>query len=210
VILPRPGYFEELRRLCDAYDVLLVADEVITGFGRLGEWFGSTVVGLEPDVVVMAKGISSGYLPLGAVAAGPRVSEPFWGPDAVPFRHGMTYAGHSAACAAGLANLDILEREDLLTQVQARAETLRRASATLVGLDGVREVRSGTGLMAGIQLESVSLAEQVAARCLQDGFIIRPITNGTLQLSPPFVVTDEEIETVVDAIAGHLATAHGG
>ena len=204
VIPPQPGYFAGLRRLCNEYDVLLVADEVITGFGRLGQWFGSTVVGLEPDVMVLAKGISSGYVPLGAVAVGPRVSEPFWGPRAIPFRHGMTYAGHSAACAAGLANIDILEREDLLSAVRDRSVTLTEATQQLRGMPGVVEVRGGVGLMAGIQMRSPALADAVAARCLGEGYIVRPITNGTLQLSPPFVVTDDEIRAVVSVIADQV------
>jgi putrescine aminotransferase len=207
VIHPPAGYFDEVRSLCDEFDVLLVADEVITGFGRLGEWFGSTKFNIRPDIVVMAKGVSSGYLPLGAVAANARVSEPFWGPGAVPFRHGMTYAGHSAACAAGIANLDVVENEGLIARVKASTVTLDRAAQTLAGEDGVLEVRSGVGLMAGIQLSSPNLAEDVSRRCLADGFIVRPITNGTLQLSPPFTTTDDEIDGVVANIAANLRLA---
>ena len=207
VIHPPVGYFDEVRRLCDEFDVLLVADEVITGFGRLGQWFGSTKFNIRPDIIVMAKGISSGYLPLGAVAANARVSEPFWGIGAVPFRHGMTYAGHSAACAAGLANLDIIEDENLLDRVRALTVTLDLAVQRLVGRDGVREVRSGVGLMAGIQVSTPNLAEEISRRCLGDGFIVRPITNGTLQLSPPFTTTVTEVEDIVSNIETNLVLA---
>lgn len=206
VIPPRPGYFDEVRRLCDEHDVLLVADEVITGFGRLGSWFGSTAVGMRPDVIVMAKGITSGYLPLGAVAVSDRVAEPFWGAGAVPFRHGMTYAGHSAACAAALANLEIVEREELIARVGTLADHLAVTVGALRDDDGVADVRHA-GLMAGIQLDSSDLAAEVSSRCLADGFIVRLITNGTLQLSPPFVATTTEIDDVVANVRTNLALA---
>ena len=208
VIAPEPGYFAEVRRLCDAHDILLVADEVITGFGRLGEWFGSTVVGIDrPDLIVMAKGISSGYQPLGAVAVSERVAEPFWGPESVPFRHGMTYAGHSSACAAAMANLDIIESENLLDRVRQMSTVLADSVGRLAGADGVLEVRAGVGLMAGVQLTSAALAARVADRCLADGVIARPITNGTLQFSPPFVASADDVNLMAAAVERNIAAA---
>ncbi len=206
VLPPQPGYFAEVQRLCKQHDILFVADEVITGFGRLGSWFGSTAVGIQPDLIVMAKGITSGYLPLGGVAVSERIADPFWGPGALPFRHGMTYAGHSSACAAALANLDILEGENLIERVASLACDLAHAVDVLRGDDGVVDVRHA-GLMAGIQLADGDLAAEVSNRCLEDGFIVRPITNGTLQLSPPFVATADEIAQITANIRTHLAEA---
>src|SRR5947207_6305166 len=117
VIPPPDGYWTAVADLCREQDVLLIADEVITGFGRLGRWFGCERYGFTPDLLVFAKGITSGYMPLGGVVVGPRVQEPFWGGEGTSFRHGYTYSGHAAACAAGLSNLDILDRERLVERV---------------------------------------------------------------------------------------------
>ena len=119
VIPPPDGYWEGVAELCSKHDLLLVADEVITGFGRLGRWFGCERFGFTPDLLVFAKGVTSGYMPLGGVIVGPRVQEPFWSGDGISFRHGYTYSGHAAACAAALSNLDILERERLVERVNA-------------------------------------------------------------------------------------------
>ncbi|MGE5460982.1 MAG: aspartate aminotransferase family protein, partial [Solirubrobacterales bacterium] len=113
VFAPPEGYLREAREICRETGVLFVADEVITGFGRTGAWFASSRWGLEPDLVTCAKGITSGYLPMGAVLASPAVAEPFWAPGAGLWRHGYTYAGHATVAAAALANLDIVERERL-------------------------------------------------------------------------------------------------
>jgi len=208
VHLPAPDYMRRVNELCREHDVLIVADEVITGFGRLGEWFGSTRVGLEPDVIVTAKGISSGYAPLGAVLAGPRVSEPFFGSNALTFRHGMTYAGHSVAAAAGLANLDIIEGERLVERV---AELARPFFDELAGLErhrAVREVRGGLGLMAGIQMVDPAAAQQVSDACLEEGFIVRVITDGTLQISPPFTTSIAEIVELAGVLDRTIGALH--
>jgi putrescine---pyruvate transaminase len=129
VIPPEPHYWAEVTRLCREHDVLLIADEVITGFGRVGEWFASIAFGLEPDMITFAKGVSSGYVPLGGVLVGRRVRAPFWDepvPGAV-FRHGYTYGGHATAAAAAMANLDIIEREDLIGRVRQMTPVLDRA-----------------------------------------------------------------------------------
>ena len=141
VIHPAPGYFEAVQQICRDNDILFVADEVITGFGRTGEWFATQRFGLEPDMLTMAKGLSSGYLPVGGLAVSKRIWEPFWedGSD-LTFRHGLTYAGHASACAAAaMANLDIIEREDLIgTGARARAGTRRRPQAARVTRAGRR------------------------------------------------------------------------
>ena len=114
VIPPPGGYWTAVASILGDHDVLLIADEVICGFGRLGTWFGIERYGVEPDLITCAKGISSGYIPLGATIVSRSVREPFWAKGAPPFRHGYTYTGHAAACAVALANLDVIEREHLL------------------------------------------------------------------------------------------------
>ena len=201
VYLPEPGYFEKVQQLCREHDVLFVADEVITGFGRLGDWFGSQRLSLRPDLIVMAKGITSGYMPLGAVAVGARVAEPFWREDdAITLRHGMTYSGHAAACAAALENLDIIERENLLEAVGNLSTVLDSEAQSLLGSSIVQAVRSGLGLMAGVQLSSVVLADAASRRLLDRGHIVRSITSGTLQLSPPFVSTEADLRDCLGAV----------
>lgn len=205
VIPPPPGYLEEARRLCSVHDVLFVADEVITGFGRVGAMFGCTRFGLEPDVMVMAKGITSGYIPLGAVAVGPRVAEPFWRADSeLIFRHGLTYSGHATACAVALAVLDILERESIVEQAAALEPVITEAIAPLASHPLVNEVRSGVGVIAGVELVDQGVAERVRNHCLEAGFLMRVITAATLQISPPLITQPSEIQAIVDAIASAL------
>jgi adenosylmethionine-8-amino-7-oxononanoate aminotransferase len=130
-IVPPEGYFTRVREICDEHGVLLVADEVICGFGRLGEWFGSTKYGIEPDMMTMAKGLTSAYAPLGAVAASEKVIEPFFAEPSSMFVHGITFGGHPVACAIALANLEIIEREDLIGHVQRMTPEFRGAFDTL-------------------------------------------------------------------------------
>ena len=152
---PPDGYLDEVRQICREHDILFVADEVITGFGRIGgDWFASTRFGLEPDIMTTAKGLTSGYVPMGAVFVAPRVAEPFFDPSAgVWWRHGYTYGGHAAAAAAAMANLDIIEREDLLA-ASARLETtlhdkLARARRASRGRGGAQRHRRGRRRPAG-------------------------------------------------------------
>jgi putrescine aminotransferase len=205
VIPPPPGYLEEARRLCTVHDVLFVADEVITGFGRLGSIFGCTRFGIEPDLMVMAKGITSGYLPLGAVAVGPRVCEPFWAPDAeLVFRHGITYSGHATGCAVALAHLDILEGESIIERAAALEGVLVDALAPLASHELVTEVRGGVGVMGGVQVRDQAVADGVKARCLEAGFLIRVISGATLQVSPPLTTEPAEIAMIAAAITDAL------
>ena len=119
VMIPPDGYLQRVQEICREREVLLVLDEVITGFGRTGYWFATERYDLEPDLITVAKGITSGYIPLGGVIAAPRVAEPFWSEGTTNmFRHGFTYAGHATACAVGLANLDVIEREGLVQRVR--------------------------------------------------------------------------------------------
>jgi adenosylmethionine-8-amino-7-oxononanoate aminotransferase len=131
-ITPPPGYFERVREICDEHGILLVADEVICGFGRVGDWFGCTRYGIEPDMMTLAKGITSAYAPLGAVVASPKVVEPFFAQPKAAFTHGITFGGHPLCCAIALANLAIMEREDLIGHVQRHTSEFKARCQQLV------------------------------------------------------------------------------
>jgi putrescine aminotransferase len=212
VLEPAPGYWPAVAEICRERDVLFIQDEVICGFGRLGEWFGAQRYGVQPDLVTCAKGITSGYVQLGAVLAGRRVWEPFWAEDAPPFRHGYTYTGHPVACAAGNAVLDIYERESLFDRARRLEPVLARLVEGLRDVPGVGDVRS-VGLAAGIEFEADALAERrglvdeavLAVRA--HGVITRGLRGVALQLSPPLVTTEEELGAMVDGLrAGILDT----
>src|SRR5512132_3156354 len=160
-VLPPPdGYLARVAEICRGNEVLLIADEVITGFGRLGEWFGSDRFGLRPDLVTVAKGLTSGYAPLGAVIAAGHVAEPFWRPGTDEIlRHGSTYSGHAAGSAVALANLDVIERERLLERVRELEPALESALRPLEAHDLVREVRT-LGLPGGAALNGDALADR--------------------------------------------------
>ena len=194
VILPEPGYLQAIEQLCRDYDVLFIVDEVITGFGRTGEWFACDRFGLNPDILLLAKGITSGYMPLGAVVISRRVWEPFWrdGSDLV-FRHGITYSGHASACVAALRNIEILRDERLVENVAALGELFTETLKALARAPLVKEVRAGVGFLAGVELEDAAIAERVARAALDHGLLLRVISNTTLQVSPPLVVSSGDI-----------------
>ncbi len=205
--LPPPeGYWPAVERICRERGVLLVADEVISGFGRLATRFGCERYGFVPDLMTCAKGLTSGYVPLGAVIVSGAVRAPFWDERAAPFLQGGTYSGHPGACVAGLANLDILEREGLVERVAALEPVLRQLLSPLRELDGVADVRS-VGLAAAVELDPVLLAESpgapaaamLAAR--RHGVLTRVLRGVALQISPPFVVTEDELARIVDGVA---------
>ena len=211
VIPPEPHYWAEINRLCRAHDILLIADEVITGFGRTGVLWGTHRYGIEPDLVTFAKGVTSGYVPLGGVLVGERVRAPFWDED-VPgavFRHGYTYSGHAGAAAAAMANLDILEREGLVARVAALEPVLDREIRRLEGLRGVGEVRT-VGLTAAVAFEPPLLAadpalpEKAVAAALRHGVATRALRGHALQVSPPFVITEDEIRQMVDGLGSAI------
>ena len=211
VIPPQDGYFAGVAELCAQHDVLFIADEVITGFGRTGEWWGSGRYGLEPDMITFAKAITSGYVPLGGVIAGARVRSPFWDepiPGAV-FRHGYTYSGHATACAAAMANLDIMEREDLVGRVRALEPVLAREMGRLLAAPLVGEVRT-VGLTAAVELTDAALAggpavvEAVVTAARHHGVLTRVLRGRALQVSPAFVITEPEITTLADGFEAAL------
>ena len=211
VIPPEDGYFAGVQQLCRQFDVLLIADEVITGFGRTGFWWGSQRYGIEPDMITFAKGVTSGYVPLGGVIAGPRVRAPFWDepiPGAI-FRHGYTYSGHATACAAAMANLDILEREDLVGRVRTMEPVLATALGRLASMPLVGEIRT-VGLTGAVQLADEVLAanpgsiDAVVAAARRHGVLTRAVRGGALQVSPAFTITEGEIDTMVEGFEAAL------
>ena len=194
VIPPAPGFLETASRLCREHDVLFVADEVITGFGRTGRMFASQRFGIEPDMLVFAKGVTSGYMPVGGVLVGERVWEPFWADGSeLIFRHGLTYSGHASACAAAIANLDVLDRERLIDRVAELEPVLVSELAPLAEHPRVAEVRSGVGLLAGVELVDPALVTAVLEGCYERGMLTRLLAPSTLQVSPPFVASRDDL-----------------
>jgi adenosylmethionine-8-amino-7-oxononanoate aminotransferase len=209
VIPPAAGYLEGLQRLAAEHSILLIADEVITGFGRTGSMFACERYEISPDLVLMAKGITSGYAALGGVLVSPTVWEAFYAaPDAPIFRHGLTYSGHATACAVAEANLDILQREGLVARAGELESVLDTALERARGHELVADVRIG-GFLAGVQLRDDVDALAVADRALEHGVITRVLQNHVLQISPPFVATDDDVTTIVDTLMAAVeAVAH--
>ena len=205
VFPPPPGYLEAAREVCRESGVLFIADEVITGFGRTGDWFASNRFGLDPDILTCAKGITSGYLPMGGVIAAPWVAEPFWAEGAGLWRHGYTYSGHASVAAAALANLDIMEREGLCEQALKLEAPLLEALLPLVDHDLVEEVRGGVGVLAAVNVRQDLLADdptlpmRVGMACREAGMLVRPLVGGAIAVSPPLVIGDEQIAEIADA-----------
>jgi putrescine---pyruvate transaminase len=195
VLIPPDGYLERVQEICREREVLLVLDEVITGFGRTGEWFATGRFGLSPDLITVAKGITSGYIPLGGVIASARVAEPFWaeGTQNV-FRHGFTYSGHATACAVGIANLEVIEREGLVQRVRELEPVLADVLAPLADHPAVAEVRTGVGLLGAVELADPSKLQAVIDAAYERGVLVRGIRGVALQVSPPFVITEDELE----------------
>ena len=208
---PPAGYLEAISEICRRHGVLTIADSVIGGFGRLGTWLGVERFGLEPDLIVFAKGVTSGYLPLGGVIAAPSVAEPFWTTLGLSFAHGSTYAGHPTCCAAALANLDLLATDDLVGRALELESGFHRRLAQLCEHELVAEVRGGVGLMAAVALEPEVVArDPEAPRRLwlgarEAGLLTRSLRDG-VALAPPLVVEDEHVELAVQALAAALET----
>jgi L-2,4-diaminobutyrate transaminase len=218
VVPPPRGYFEKVQRVLRAHDVLMIVDEVICGFGRLGRMFGSEVYGIEPDLITVAKQLTSGYFPLSACL----VSEEIWSalrdgsPEIGPFAHGFTYSGHPVGAAAAMANLDIVLGEDLVGNAARMGPYLQeRLRTALADHSLVGDVR-GVGLIAGVELVADKAARRsfdpelrvglrVAQRCMEDGLIVRPLPGGhVIALSPPLCITRAQVDQVVDGLARGL------
>ena len=208
VFPPPDGYLAGLREVCDESGALLIFDEVITGFGRLGSWFGTHHYGVTPDMVTFAKAITSGYLPLGGVIVGPKMRGWLEADPGYMLAHGGTYGGHPTCCAAGIANLELMRAEKLPERAAAAGRRLRAGLDGLVGRPGVAEVR-GEGLMQAIGLEEPVAAGAMSEALLARGVIGRalPYAN-SLAFSPPLIISDDEVDELVaasEAVLGELA-----
>jgi putrescine---pyruvate transaminase len=202
VLPPPPGYIEAVDEVCRRHGVLTIADCVVAGFGRLGCWYGVERFHFEPDLIVFAKGVTSGYLPLGGLVVAPRVAEPFYSvPGGLSFRHGPTYSGHAAACAAAMANLDILGGEGLLARSNALEGPLLEELAKLGDHPFVAETRGGVGLMAALDLRAdlverhPSLPMDALAAARAAGVLTRPLERG-LGVAPPLVIDAAELPLI--------------
>lgn len=209
VLVPPKGYLERLREICDKYGILLIFDEVICGFGRLGAPFAASCFGIIPDIVTTAKGLTNGTIPMGAVFVRDALYDAFMtGPgEAIEFAHGYTYSGHPVATAAALAALDLYLEEDLLTRGASLAAYWEDAVHSLKGLPNVIDIRN-LGLVAGIELSPRPDAQgargrEVLIRCFEAGLLIRA-TGDIIALSPPLIISRPEIDTLIGGLANVL------
>src|SRR5262249_32555022 len=210
VIVPPEDYFPRIRQICDAYNVLLIADEGITGFGRTGRWFGLEHYAIEPDIVQFAKGITSGYIPLGGIGVSDAIREVMNGvsPDK-RWMHAYTYSGHPTCCAVALSNIEILEREGLIERAATLGRRLLDGLGTLAPLPGVGDVR-GLGMMAAGQLvadkatkqtcpPAANVGPRVANEMLARGLFTR-VVGETICLAPPLVTSEEQVDRIVEVV----------
>lgn len=209
VLIPPKGYLERLRAICDKYGILLIFDEVITGFGRLGSSFATEYFGVVPDIVTAAKGITNGTVPMGAVFVKEGIYDAFMNApeNAIELFHGYTYSGHPVACAAALATLDIYEEERLFERADKMAGYWEDAVHSLKGVRHVIDVRN-LGLVAGIELESIAgkpgkRAFDCFLQCYEKGLLIRT-TGDIIALSPPLIIEKEHIDRIVEILTGVL------
>jgi adenosylmethionine-8-amino-7-oxononanoate aminotransferase len=199
VLPPPPGYLEGLRERCDRAGAFLIFDEVICGFGRLGAWFGAQRYGVTPDLITFAKGVTSGYQPVGGVIVGPKVRAPLEADADYVLRHGYTYSGHPSACAAGMANLDIIERESLAERAPKIGQRLGDGLQQLVDAGALVAARGDAGVWAAVLQDGVD-PNAVRDRMLGRGVIPRPLGANALAFCPPLVITDEQIDQILDAL----------
>jgi adenosylmethionine-8-amino-7-oxononanoate aminotransferase len=220
VIVPPPTYFPRLREICDRHDVLLIADEVITGFGRTGNWFGLGHWNTKPDLMSFAKGVTSGYLPLGGVIISKHIHEVLLdAPADEKFMHAATYSGHPVCCAVGLANIEIIEREGLVERAQIQGDRFRTGLETLLVLPNVGEVR-GIGMLAAIELvedkvsktPSKGLGARVVVEAANRGLILRlraaadgpPASGDTLCFAPPLPTPEATLNRIVEIVGDSI------
>jgi adenosylmethionine-8-amino-7-oxononanoate aminotransferase len=212
VIVPPRGYLKRLRAVCDRHEVLLIVDEVITGFGRTGAWFACDHEGISPDLITFAKGVGSGYIPLGGVIVGDELWDELRDPDQHPgvLMHGFTHSGHPVACAVGLATIEAIEREGLLARVREASERLAQLVAPLRDHPEVGEVRQA-GLMVGVELVSdkdsrrrwpaeAERGRRVAAEARERGLLTRGLLDDIICLAPPFTISDEMMARTVEIL----------
>ena len=212
VLLPPKGYLQRLREICDKYGIVLIFDEVISGFGRLGAPFAINKFGVTPDLVVVAKGITNGTIPMGAVFASDRIHDAFMtGPEgAIELFHGYTYSGHPVACAAGIATLDLYREERLFERANDLAPYWEETLHGLKGLRNVIDIRN-LGLVAGIELASIptkvgARAFDVFLRAFKSGLLVRT-TGDIIALSPPLIIEKRQIDEIANKLAEAIKQA---
>jgi beta-alanine--pyruvate transaminase len=212
VVLPPRGYLKRLRQICDKHGLLLIFDEVITGFGRTGSAFAAQEFDVVPDIITCAKGLTNGAIPMGAVLVSKKIYDAFMQgpPGAIELFHGYTYSAHPAACAAGLATLAIYEREKLLTRAKQMAPAFEQAVHSLRGLPHVIDIRN-YGLVAGIELEPAAGAPGTRAfgvylKCFERGLLIRT-TGDTIALSPALIIENKHIDELIGILSQALKEA---
>ena len=212
VLIPPKGYLERLRSICDKHGILLIFDEVITGFGRLGSPFAATHFGVTPDLMCVAKGITNGSVPMGAVLARQFIHDAFMnGPEhLIEFFHGYTYSAHPLACAAALGTLDTYADDKLLTRGATMASSFQNALHSMKDLPNVIDVRN-IGLVGGIELASIAgepgkRAFSVFLDCWDKGLLIRT-TGDTIALSPPLIIEEHHLGQIVETLAGAIQRA---
>ena len=223
VIVPPPTYFPRLREICDKHGVLLIADEVITGFGRTGKWFALDHWGVQPDLMSFAKGVTSGYLPLGGVLISKRIHAAIEdAPMDEKFMHAATYSGHPACCAVGLANIDIIEKEGLVERAAVMGARLQAGLQTLRAHPAVGDVR-GIGMLGGVELvedqgtrkPALGLGARVVAEAGKRGLILRqrgggdgpPQSGDTLCIAPPLMTPEATLDRIVQIVGDSIAAA---
>lgn len=190
-------YLHKVRESVRSAGGLYISDEVITGFGRVGDWFAAGLYDLEPDLITFAKGVTCGYAPLGGVIASSRIAEPFFTTPGLIFRHGYTYSGHSTACVAGLKVMEIIERDGLILRAKELESELYDALLPLEELEVVDHVRRGVGALAAIQLkvgDDETLPARAATACREAGVLSRAVGGGGLQVSPPLIMTSDQVD----------------
>ena len=212
VILPPKGYLERLREIADKHGILLIFDEVITGFGRLGTPFAVDYFGVVPDIITTAKGLTNGAIPMGAVFTSSKIYNGLMtGPEnAIELFHGYTYSGHPVACAAGIATLEIYQEEGLLTRAAELADYWQEALHSLKDLPFVIDIRN-LGLVGAVELSSRdgapgARAYDIFVDCFQKGLLIR-VTGDVIALSPPLTITKEEIDKIVSILGDAMKRA---
>lgn len=199
VFPPRAGYLQGLRALADQHGAFLILDEVICGFGRLGQWWGGQHFGVTPDLVTFAKGITSGYLPLGGVLVGPAVRAPLEADPSFLLRHGFTYSGHPTACAAGLANLEIIKREGLVDRAVHVGARLGAGLGEVAAAGRVAAVR-GEGAVWAVSVQDSTTNTAVRTAMMAEGVIARPIPPNHVAFCPPLVISDDDIDQMITAL----------
>jgi beta-alanine--pyruvate transaminase len=208
VIPPPQGYLKRLRELCTKYGILLIMDEVITGFGRIGQPFASQYFDVMPDMITCAKGLTNGAVPMGAAIVRKGIYDTFMqGPDGIELFHGYTYSGHPVACAAGLATLDIYRREGLLTRAQETGRYLQEAVHSLKGLPRVIDIRN-LGLTACVELEPMAgkpgaRGFQTFLKCFEQGVLLRA-SGDIVPMSPPLIIDRAQIDQLVGTLAAAI------